>query len=574
MKNISKALSIIVFVISVVVYSCIDKDYDFDRISTDIQWDPKLALTIGTMNINIEDLLNSYSSDSVLIKNPDGSMTIVYEKPLESYTAEQKITLPEQIPFVIPGMIFPNIMPVSGEVSRDTSFTIPVIFSADQMIDSLKLKVFSLSASGYSTFSNNLSQMITITFTRMNKDTIIGGTRQRLTYFEDIPVQNNNINYTTSARTNAYNYMLKFSNVQYGSSETNVNIKLTLRGTPGTPINPLSSVNVTLRINEIRYRLMYGYIGQPELLNAYSSMDVSIFSRDMSKNIEWKDPRTVLYCSSSYVVPADIFIQGLWVRSMNDVEFDVSPDNSQTQNPKDMKYPTKIGQVENDSVVMSKPAYSLFYNALETKSPKEIIYRIISRANPHGQGTQYNIISDTSVVRGKLVFTLPVWFRSSGFGYTDTMDFNLSNMGSDNNNDNNNDESNYSVKLKNLLFRTVTSNELPINMRLQVYFADENYTILDSLYTKESNSYIIKSGKVDEVTGKVTAPYIWKNDAILSENQIKRIENAKFIIYKVTYNTYDYDNTKPYVKVFTDNKLKIIFAVKIQPEVTVTNNKN
>ncbi len=575
----TKIAQIFIFLLSILyLISCVDKEFDLNRLSTEIEYNPKLAITIGTVSIELGDLLSDYTLPEYLKDNPDGSMLFIYEKDLPSFRAEQKINVPDQLPIVIPALAFPATIPASGEAIAQTTIDVPIVFSNNEKIDSMLVKSLSLSLTGTSSYNSAFSQELSLTFENMNKDTVISSTPQRISYVETVPISSI-VNYITPNKYNAYRYMLTFTSVSPGNSTTKLKVVFKLRGTPGTPINPASSLNLVLKVEELKYRIMYGYIGQLDLLNITDTIDLSILGRELSKNIEWYKPQLKIEIKNSYKVPADFLIQSLFVTTYNNQLIDVSPNNALTEgnNPKyPIKRPAVLGQWAYDSVLCEKQkGYNSFYHALETQSPTNLIYTVISHANPYGEptnSTDYNILTDTSMVTGKMIFSLPIWLRSPGFGFTDTMDFDLSNM-NNNNDDNNNDdeENNTKVTLNSMLFRIISYNQMPIDMELQVYFVDENYNILDSLY-KTGDKYILRSGNIDEATGKVLTPKLWKKDAIFDQSQLKRIENTKKIIYNVKYISADYENTKPYVKFFKDSKLKLTFAAQFQPNIHIYDN--
>lgn len=540
--------------------ACVEKEYDFNRLSTEIVYDPQLAVTLGTLDIDLESLLASYTNSDNLQIGSDKTITVAIATNFIATSAFENFQLPPQSNVVIPGFVFPPAIPSSGVTSKDTIISIPISFFGDAEIDSIRLKNLRYSLNGTSTYSPSLTQELTISFLDMHQGNIV--------YAEDFPISSS-VNATN--QNNASGYMLKFQNVTSGSATTRLYVRLTLRGTPGTPINPASTLNLGMQINELNFSLLYGYLGQPYVLDIIDTMKLDFLGREMAKNIEWENPSYTLYTTNSYVVPLDFFVESMRVITYDDRIIITNPDNTKIQNPRDIAYPPQIGQVAKDSVVCDKVGYSAFYRALEQEAPKKIVLQLKSKANPHGRGV-YNVISDTSMLRTRGVLRLPIRLRSSGFGQTDTMDFDLTGLATGGSDSSNN--SNTKVSLKSMLFRIVSSNTLPIDMQLQAYFVDDNFQIIDSLYKGQPDeNYIIKAGTIDPNTGRINTPRYWKKDVIFNEQQLKNIEKTKHIIFKLTYITADYANTRPFVTFFTDSKLSITFAAQIQPSIHVYNNK-
>jgi hypothetical protein len=558
-KKIKAICNSALFLICVVgISSCVDEEYDFNKMNNKMEIDPKLALTIGSVNIELGDMLSDFTSSYNLQDSSDGSMKVVYEQDLKSFSAEQKIAIPGQTPIVIPAFIFPSTIPAGGETSRDTTISLPITFLNDQRIDSLLVKTFSLSLSGTSSYPSNIKQILTITFQDMKK--------QNVKYNEVININSVNVNYVTLDKEKAADYLLKFSSVGSGYSNIPVNIKLTLQGTAGTPINPLSKLDVIFLINELKYKILYGYIGQFELLNNLETIDISFLSREMAKNIYWYNPQISILLKNSYALPVNFNVVSMSVYSdINKQIYNTDPDNTIAINPKDIKHPYSAYQYAQDVIPFSKQGgYGKLFNAIEKYAPQSITYHVIATSNPNGPTVDYNILMDTSSIESKLRFELPIWFRSPGFGTTDTMDFDMFS----------NDNKDQTTEIESMLFRIVSDNGMPFDMNLQVYFADEKYKKLDSLFNQPGqSSLVVQAGKVDKNTGKVTENSNYKVDMVFTDDQLVKLEKTKKLIYKVTLSTAEYltNSNPPYVKFLKGNNLKLTFAAQLQPKITITN---
>ncbi len=87
-----------------------------------------------------------------------------------------------------------------------------------------------------------------------------------------------------------------------------------------------------------------------------------------------------------------------------------------------------------------------------------------------------------------LELLMPLDFKSTGFGLTDTMDFIL-------------EEGIDTSLVKNAEISITTVNELPIELMLQVLLLDENYMVIDSVFN--DNAPILAASLVDDQTGKL-----------------------------------------------------------------------
>lgn len=546
--------------VALLAWGCVDNEYDITDISMKMEYDPNLAFPIGSTTIKLGDLLEKYALPENLKEGTDGSFTVEYEEELEPLRGEQVFLVPLQNQIVVPGVIFPATIPASGSVTREVTFIFPVRFLETQQVDSLITKCFYANIWGQSTFDPALSLQAKIAFLDMKKDTVIGGSKTSLTYTEEFS-PTANYNYLTPNKYKAYNYKLRFSSTKDSVSETSVNVSLTLSGAAGTPINPASYFTAIMQLNELRYRVMYGYLGKKTILDMVYTFNVDFLNREMARNINWYNPQIGIKIRNSYAVPVQFSIDKIEMfSSVQNQLINVSPDAT-ANNPRFINSPKAAFQEVSDNISFTKyNGYKSFYEGIENSAPKSIIYHVSAVANPDAVIDKHNIAMDTSAIFPKFYFKLPIWFRSGGFGYTDTLDFDLAGMQKDN----------QDVELKSLLIRLVSINNMPIDMNLQAYFLDEHNNILDSMFNTAGQSrQVLKAGTVDPATSLVTAPTKTVKDISFTPSQLSKMKNMKKLIYKVSVATALYD-TQPnlYVKFQKQNSLKISFACQVQPKIT------
>jgi hypothetical protein len=115
-------------------------------------------------------------------------------------------------------------------------------------------------------------------------------------------------------------------------------------------------------------------------------------------------------------------------------------------------------------------------------APSNISYSVRGRTSTTGEDTTHFII-DRSQLDVSLEFLLPLDFKSTGFGLTDTMDFQLAEDGID------------TSMVKNAEISITTVNELPIELMLQVLLLDDQYAVIDSVF--DDNAPILAASMVD-----------------------------------------------------------------------------
>jgi hypothetical protein len=534
------AKCLICYVIGILAFSsCVDDEYDFDKASWKYTFNPKLALTIGNTTFRIDSVLNKFENNEYIHSTDSGLIYIVYDKDLQFYKGGEKFSISKtqgNINLVLNTSLFSfAVYPASGKVTIDTTINYPVTFGTSQRIDSMALKNMILQMAVNSTVAQ--PGKLVVSFPGIAKQNV------QLKDSFDITALSFNETHTK----NGAGHKLKFKNVVPGTSDFQVRITYTLTGTPGTRIGP-GQLSFNLSTSNIEYTLLYGYLGQENLLNITDTIDLSIFNNDITDRIEWKDPNLTLFLNNSYVVlPIRLNINNVSVISRNNTIYNINL----SPNPVDLKYPKNGELFMKDTLVYTKSNNPNLFNAIE-KTPKYLRFHVDAFSNPRGDEGLENIIKDTSTIRIKSHFYLPLWFRSGEFGTVDTMDFNLRESMGDN-----------LDSIESMLFRIVSENGMPIDMHFQVYFTDNNYFIIDSIF-HNSNNKVLSGGKVGS-NDRVISPVRSVLDIKFTKEQLKALLNTKKMLVRVYANTVDYSPVNgKYVKFFTDYKFKLSFACQFQ----------
>jgi len=125
-------------------------------------------------------------------------------------------------------------------------------------------------------------------------------------------------------------------------------------------------------------------------------------------------------------------------------------------------------------------------------------------------------------------------------------------------------------EIKMLTFRLNATNMFPVDIETQVYFADANYNVLDSMFT---DTKIILSGK-DTNSDGISEPY--ENPPLtvqFSRDKVDKIKEAKFILIQGRIATTD-ANLKKNVKFYSFYTLEAHLGVIVSVETNTSNYEN
>jgi hypothetical protein len=540
-KAILKIIISVLLMVSVCLQSCINDKYDLSKTSKQAEFNPSLALSVGTTIFRMNDVLKNLDSTSLIQHYPSGLLYLVYEKDLIAYRGDSVITIPSQnpLPIPLPSVLLPANFSATGIAEYVQAVDFPFLVNSGQTLDSIDIKdmIFTIAVSP----DYNQPGTLIISFPDLVKNkqvyadtfNIIAGT------------------YTNQTQNkNAAGYRMKITNTS-GSPTIPVKLDFKLTGTPNSPVLPgLLTINIS--VGNLKYYAIYGYIGKNNLLNVTDSFDISILNHNLVNNIHWANPSIRILTKNSYiVVPVNLLISDMKVfSSVNNHFYDVNI--SPTINPYSIKYPPIAGRIVTDSVVYDTSNTNLFTQI--QKAPQYLRFHVDANSNPNGNTGKENMVMDSSTVKVNVRFTLPISFSdTTGFGTTDTLNMDLSKSFGKNGD---------SIQINSMLFRIISENGFPINMNLQLILADSGFNHKDTLV----NQQILRPGLV--VNGKVLPytidiPYPSKTDKVSSNSY--NLNKTKKLLAKVQIST----ATSTFVNFYSYNYLKLSFAFQIKPKIKV-----
>ena len=263
---------------------------------------------------------------------------------------------------------------------------------------------------------------------------------------------------------------------------------------------------------------------------------------------------------------SDLRINGLTVKeaflNMNidngyteDITFNVSRLDYEDKNS--ILKPITSSNLSNTNILKAAPTdgksahTQLFKSFLAINNPLDIIF---TGTSLHlGFNLSYELLQNNSHLRLNPIIRIPAYFAIENMVRYDTVATNLKDVGaifSDT----------AAASLTNATVYLTILNGLPMEAELQVYFADENYRIIDSLQIKEM---LIRSAEIEPTTfllrNSTSAPF----EISMSKSKFKKIENTKYIIFKERFKS----NNGRDVKIFKSNTFGVRLSIKADTKI-------
>ena len=525
--------------------SCLDDRYDFNKLSDEIQINPKLTLPVAFGSLTVKDILNEADDENNVKEYDDKLLYITYSEKLLSYLASEIINVPDQHFTTIRIDSTLNIPDwLSGELGESVNIrrerNVEFVFSNNERLDSLFLRHTVMHIELTSTFRHTGTLTITSPDIKNNNGTPFSTIIQ-------IGDVSGNFTYTTNINLNDVKVILD-NDSDPDTSFLPLVFDLHLINS-GAGISENESCNISISCNNIDFYSIFGYMGNYEILEENGNIEINLFdTEDQEGKLNFYDPKIFLNINNSYGVPVSIELSEVATYSeKNDAFF---PITFTEQNPFDISAPLVPGGSSKTEMTFDR-SISNIADAID-KEPSIFFYKAKAITNPDGLTNRINFVTDTSRIDVDFQIMLPIWIKADGFTLKDTVDFDFDKEMGD------------VAKFINYLRITLEAdNGIPLEIDMQVYFTDSLYTVLDTMFTE--NKVLLESAPIgtdDKVTGKTSVT----RKVEFTDDKLERLKPVKYAIISAKANTAKLEENR-YVKIMSDNFVD--FRLKLKADLTI-----
>lgn len=515
--------------ITLLFTSCLKDNFDFDKVK-DGGWSPELAMPLAHTSMSIHDLMRTESDSGNLVIDSNMFCTLIYTGTATQIASNNLISLPDQS-FQATAQItssLANIINTQGSLSVSFEQVIDLAFPGGIALDSMTYK------SGQMWLNMNMripaDVQLTLTIPSATLNGAAYSSSHLFQYTGTLPITQN-----VAVDLSGY----KFDLSDNGTAKNKLRVKFDFDIThTGTAITSNHRLNMNCNLNGYKFSSIYGYFGQQSFMSDYDTINITLFnSLDAFSSFTIAKPEIKISFNNSIGVPVRANVV-----TMKGVDGDFS-DLIVAQgfpNPLPIASPgfSQIGQTLSGEFVMNSTNSNV--KQLISAKPKYLMTRIESTINPNGN-TGMNFMTDSSQIDIDVEVKLPLHGTAENFVLRDTVDFNY----------------NHLQNVQSMTIRTFIKNGFPFDAKWQVYFADNNFQVLDSLVT--SGNMFMPSATVNLNNGKVKEPSTALHDNSLDRSRILKIMNTKYMIIKA--NAATYQNGSVNVKIYGDYKFDVNLGV-------------
>jgi hypothetical protein len=525
MKKLQIKCCLLLLVVPLVFSSCIDsKEYEIKR----IKGNPTIDLPLVSGDLVTQDFISEADNVNIVV-GTDGLLSIVYEQTLKSQGVSDL--------FVFPDKSFNKIVPIPPTTlaARTSEIKYASLNSNED---------FSFSPEKLSEikFKNTVAK-ITVSFSPSLPSSSVFEVNLKLPtcllngvpFEKRIPLGSSTAtfalrDYVATLVSNSFPMEITVFEKPHASSVV---------------IASNTTASVKLDFTILDYQYLKGFFGDQSVLNIPSE---TIFTDEFNNSLNgaaytFKEPKVSLAITNDYGIPVTVSFQSLEGRKNNGASL---PLVTNPTSPLKINSPVSLGQAAITNVTVTNT------NDLITFRPDLFYYKLTAKIND-GLTSGANFCADTSKMRVKLKAEIPLYGKASGIILADTFDIDLT------------DAKNSQVESGTIVSKI--RNELPLDAFIQLYIANSNAIIIDSLFTTAQTA-LIKSSTVN-ATGDLVTPSNTNNETPIPKEKLDKIFDAKKMIVKVRMNTTFDAGKQVDVKFKSTYKISVAFGLKAKLKLNV-----
>ena len=519
---------------------------DFSKISTGT-WNPELAGAVINTKLQLSDFLKNDTHGFIKEDSVTHHLTVVYHGTPFSQKANDILKVDSQAAALnvkTPAVLnsFFGVTPKDTVITNTDSSAAPFTNANNASIETLKIKSGTMDIALTSDFQ--FSGDVVFTFPTFKNDKGYG--ISLAVPFNYVPGVSPTKGYVSAELANT---IADMTNGGTTSNTLPVKYKLTIRLKKGDKFTGAQKISVSIVLRKIVFSYVDGYFGSLPL-DMGESFPIDLFHYIKSGSLNLKDPNIDLKLSNSYGLPIDLSFKTLQVRTLSKESFPFTGTEISSTIHLPAPAINEVGQVKT-KVISINPTTSNISRVI-SKSPVEFDFVGKVTTNPEGRIVgRKNFITDSSKASVDVDLTIPLNGTATGFTAQDTFPFVLSNLD----------------MLESMTLKINTENGFPLDVDLQLYFADSLNHVLDSLILNKER--FLHSGVVD-VDGNVLSPTVTTITSEIDKARFPKIKTTKKILLKGVLNTtINADGSQSHIWVSSQNYLGVKLGVRTRLKIKI-----
>ena len=468
----------------------------------DPSWDVDVRTPVFSTSLGVNDLI----ADSMLIENPDTSLTFVLDLDLFNITTDTFVNMPDSLYYSHYIMPLGITVPPGTLVIQKTESKYYDLGGAQ--LTQMRIKSGTLNIRAY----NYVGDAAYIEYSLDNS--ILNGAPVMVSgTVPSYPVTGEYLE--TQFDVSGMYLDLTQSYAHCNSLKSTIKIFANPDATTNVVINYNDSIDILVEFKNIVIDYSRGYFGKH--IVSSSSTESFPYIEDLGIDYLDMDNIAMTLTMENYLgADATFFINELSGHGLTDISLSSEWIGKPINLPRATENPAFSGNVTPSVFEMDFNTSNV--EAFFENLPNTIFYDLSGTLNPLGNvSTGNDFVYYGQGLRGRIHAEIPMNIAIQGLMLSDTLDYELNKS--------------ESFITQSDLFLDI-SNGFPLSASIKIYLANEAGTVIDSIIPTSD----IPSGAVD-ATGKVVAPAVKQLKIILDESQTSHLYDCKKAIISAKLNT-------------------------------------
>lgn len=493
------------------ITSCIGDD--LQNLKT-TNWSPEVAVPLVNSNLTVRDILDETDTEIIVVDENTRQIALVYNDELVSIAANDLLALPD------------------FDVEQSINFTQVQI---DALIQNGN---YTLNNTQQADFSNETDmELESITFEEgiieieITSDIDVSGTleielpdfmRNGQPLKRSIPVQYSSGQTVITEQINLNNYRVDLASGAQGYNQ--FGIEYTFHADyEGQNVSVADLLNIKNTFKQLRFLRLYGNIGKIELFDDSGEIILDVFNNSEGGFFQLTNPQVILTVNNSFGVPVDVEIDQ-FTSTNNRTGITQNLLLTNFTNSFGIASPNIGDEGETAQTTLEiNPGNSNIGDIIQP-APQTINYAVNSVSNPGSNTSPVNLpnfVTNLSEISLETEVLLPLEGLAHSFILADTLDFNLGDDLS---------------PIDSFSLRLAVNNGFPLGTKVQLYFLNELFEPVDSLFN--GSTPIFSPAQING-DGIVTNPAQTTTDIGYGAAKTNNIQNAQHIAIRAELETRD-----------------------------------
>jgi hypothetical protein len=501
-----------------------DKDeYDIDKVKAS----PSFTLPLAYGDLVVEDLLSKTDQGNIRV-DADGLVSLVYTKTLKVQGVQDLLVFPSRnFDFNVALASGPLPQRTTETSSAPDTRTIDFNFSPEKLTE-VKFKTTSIK--------------VTLSFTPATPASNVFDVQIRLPSFQlnNTPFQGR-ITPSASGTT----FPLQDYVAILNDNSFSMDIILIEKAHPAEIITNPTSANIKIEFNNIDFKYVKGFFGDQSMADTpEETIEFGAFGEAWTKaKVSFANPKFSFSVNNEYGIPTRVTFNPIEGLKNNGATLPVTLNPS---SPIAVNIPSQLGQSANTEVVITNARQLIDF------VPDKFRYKVSARIN-QGLTTGNNFCADDSKISVDFKAEIPLYGRASDILLADTVSLDLSDI-------NNSDIESAALKAR-------VENQLPLGASLQLYLANEQSAIFDSLFITQPS--LIKASTVN-ASGELQTAGLFDQEVPITKEKLDKLFDAKKMIIRAKMSTSkDANGNQVDVKFKSTYKMSVNFGIKAKLKLEV-----